>query len=233
MSNKVAIITANYGGVDILHPAIEQSIACDFFAFGHTAVGWTTPCRNLCGRNLSNIYRAKIPKILPEYATCSTDYEWFIWMDGSCHITDSRFAEWMIDNTHSRDWGLFRHSKRDTVGDEVSHSLGWDRYADHPLEEQFVYYRRLGFQDNQGLFECGVFARRSTSLTRAICADWMNQIMLWSYQDQISLPFVMWQYHFKPSLLPKTVLIAPYHSYHGHDYGYTISERLHTDISQS
>lgn len=212
--NRVAVITACYGDVDRVWPAVRQTVPCDFHVFGQTAEGWQPHDMALC-RQMPDVYRAKLPKILPEY--CLTQrYDYYLWLDASIHLTSPNFLEVMLEQLGDGLWLACGHHQRSTVKEEVDFSLSWSRYAGEPLRTQYGHYLRLGFQDDC-LYANTWFLRKSTTETSLMCEDWLNQILLWSYQDQVSLPFVFWRCLFTPTAVKHAICwTSDWHGYHGH-----------------
>lgn len=234
---KIAVVTACYGNYDYVWAPVHQTVDCDFHCFGKLVDGWECHDYAFC-RSMPDVYVAKVPKMIPEYALANWDrYDGFVWMDASIHIKSDRFVEWLLDYRmdSGKDWVLFQHSKRKNVEEEIKHSLSWVRYSNEPLWTQYGHYMRCGFQDNR-LWECTVFLRMSTETSRQIVTSWMLHNHLWSYADQISLPFVMWKHQYDPVTVNASVWKSDYHEYHGHStqhYGRPISYMLHPNVQAS
>jgi hypothetical protein len=211
---EIAVISACYGGIDQVWPAVRQSVPCDFHLFGASAEGWQSHDHCLC-RNMGDVYRAKCPKVMPEYCL-PEQYMYYLWMDSSIHITSDLLVEQLLSQMGNGSWLAVPHHQRSTVKDEVDHSLSWSRYASEPLRTQYGHYLRLGFEDTC-LWANTIFLRRSTLGTRSFCAQWMTQILLWSYQDQCSLPYIFWQNKCSPIAARGMICWeSPWHGYHGH-----------------
>ena len=214
MNPRIAIVTASYGGVDKIYPPEPQSVPCEWHCFGCQADGWQCHDWPVARKEHGDVYQAKLPKILPELIL-PQQYEWYLWMDASCHITSPDFLFVRLSEVGLASWLVCNHHIRTTVKEEVGHSLKWERYAEEPLQTMYGHYLRMGFEDTR-LYANTWFLRRSTEQTRAICSDWMNQILLWSYQDQVSLPYVFWKHRFKPRIATGTCWTSLWHTQHGH-----------------
>lgn len=69
----------------------------------------------------------------------------------------------------------------------------WPKYRDYPIREQIQHYEAQGFPKDWGLFACGVMGWRFTDEARAFGEAWHQHNLDWSIQDQISLPFLLWE----------------------------------------
>jgi hypothetical protein len=200
--NTVAIYTAIFGSFDWLktHPDIP---GVDFVAF--------TDDESLTAREdwrvitvpPSNNPRltAKYPKIVGPQSPPLDSYEATIWIDGSMEILTPAFGEAFAD-LGPDDLALFRAEHGDCIHEEARRSIGWDKYDGQPIREQVEYYRSLGYPDHAGLWPCAVIGRAKSTRVDALMSDWMGEIERWSLQDQISLPFVLWQHGFTPHEWP-------------------------------
>ena len=89
---------------------------------------------------------------------------------------------------------MFPHPDRACIYDEVLASRGMAKYAGLPLAEQVASYRAEGFPAQAGLIAAGLIARRSGQPALArIEAAWWAENLRWTYQDQLSLPVVLWR----------------------------------------
>ena len=89
---------------------------------------------------------------------------------------------------------MFAHPDRDCIYDEVGASRGMAKYAGLPLDEQVASYRADDFPPRAGLIAGGLIARRvGQPGIDAIEAAWWAENLRWTYQDQLSLPVVLWR----------------------------------------
>jgi hypothetical protein len=68
------------------------------------------------------------------------------------------------------------------------------KYGHVPIMEQVNHYRSHGYPEHNGLMAMGVIGRvcRDTELD-AINERWWHENLRWTYQDQLSLPYVLWK----------------------------------------
>ena len=89
---------------------------------------------------------------------------------------------------------MFIHPERDCIYDEADFCCDWPLYKSYPLKEQVAYYKNQGFPDNAGLMACGVIVRdMSNPKIKSIEKQWWQENIKWSYQDQLSLPYLLWK----------------------------------------
>lgn len=213
---RVCIYTAIYGGYDDLKEVPRQSLDCDCLCFtdepglGANAHGWQV--KLMSSRLTAGMHprmQAKYPRILNQdffappprnlmgrvlqHARRLAHYDYTIWIDGGIRILSPTFAEEMIGHIGKYGWAMFVHPVRDCIYAECEACWYFPKYADQPLREQVEFYRAQGYPAHNGLMATGLIARdmRDTRLHK-INRDWWRENVRWSYQDQLSLPYVLW-----------------------------------------
>lgn len=117
-----------------------------------------------------------------------------IWIDGSIVIVDPGFVEKCLAALSSGDIACMRHPVGRCIYQEASGCLHFEKYQGQPILSQVEHYRLLGYPENNGLAACGIIARRHQSaLCRKIGEEWLKENLIWSYQDQLSFPLVLWR----------------------------------------
>ena len=146
---------------------------------------------------------AKLPKVNPHFFDILTKYKYTIWIDGDMQIIGDNFAP---DILSYMDEGVLFSPHFD--GRDCAYSEATIRplkYVSEPLDQQVEFYKQDGFPENLGLFEGGIIARDMTNRdVRELGQVWYIQNMVFSYQDQVSLPYVLWKTKIKYSVLPKS-----------------------------
>jgi hypothetical protein len=96
----------------------------------------------------------------------------------------------------------FKHSIRSTILEELNISLLQQRYVDQDINEQYKKYIKDGFKDDNGLFENGIIIRAlDDEITNKIFEDWWDHNVKYSFQDQISYPYILWKHNKKPDYI--------------------------------
>lgn len=138
-----------------------------------------------------------------------------VWIDASIRVTDVHEMVKVIKAAlKGHDLALFKHPERTNIYDEATASMAMpNKYAGLPLIEQVETYRRLGLPDDAGLWAGGVIARRHSVDRTNFENDWWTENVEWSYQDQLSLPYVLWKNNIKPGVIPGNVYKTTFHTW--------------------
>ena len=141
-------------------------------------------------------FKSKIPKML-EWRL--VDSEWYVWMDSSIkpHLNID-LAELILSKADGKPLILFKHSKGSTIREEAMRTLYMlrkrhpyflSRYSGEPILDQLIhYYGDSDFSDNM-LFSTNFFAYHKSIVH--MMQDWFNEVITWSLQCQVSLPYVL------------------------------------------
>lgn len=153
--------------------------------------------------NLDNRRRSKRPKIFPHSIDILNNYKYLIWIDGDMEILTEDFVPEIISFLNNG-FVISPHfdNRFCAYGEATIRPL---KYINEPLDKQVEFYKSEGFPENYGLYECGVSVRDMTNENVKILGKlWYEQNILWSYQDQVSLPYCLWKLNYKPDVLPKS-----------------------------
>jgi alkaline ceramidase TOD1/glycosyltransferase MUCI70-like protein len=155
--------------------------------------------------------QAKYPKMTP---WCYTDAAASVWVDASFQVTSPTFVADVL--ACARPLAQFEHPWRSCCLDEAVASAPIPKYAGEPIVDQAAYYRARGMPEGWGLFATGVIARRHDDpRVIALGEQWLAECHRWSFQDQVSEPFVLRNVGLRPTALPGTHLANPWLSYQG------------------
>lgn len=134
---------------------------------------------------------------------------WTLWVDSSISFCDLSAVLGVVNElvgegpSAGRRWiGLLRHPDRNNIYGEVIHSVEKAKYAGEPCLDQVAHYLAHGFA-GQDLY-CGGFILRPGACpgVAAFNRRWLNEIIRWSCQDQLSLPFALSESNIDVSVLP-------------------------------
>lgn len=115
-----------------------------------------------------------------------------IWIDANSILATDRFVE-QASAYSAAGFATYAHPDRDCVYDEARAALAIHpaKYADQPLLEQVAHYRTRGHPSHGGLYAVGTIVYdTSRDDVRELCSDWLAECERWSYQTQLSLPYV-------------------------------------------
>lgn len=197
-----AILTAVYDGYDEVKSACpQQGLDCEWVLVTDNEglpgeyLGWRVVFRPRPG--IPPVRAAKHPKFRPwEHTSAPAS----IWVDGSVTVTSPRFAAEAL--ALADPVAQFDHPDRDCIYDEACASVTILRYAAEPVLAQAEHYRRRGHPEHWGLWAATVIARHHTPQVMRLGTWWTREVRRWSYQDQISQPYVLRQLGLRPSVLP-------------------------------
>jgi len=190
---RVAAVCAIYGGYDLIPPVPEGFDDCVLVTDVPVLSGWRNVVRT---PELTPMLDAKYPKMRPDLFT---DCDASLWMDGSVHVRDGRFAALVRDLLASHEIVLWDHPEdRDCLYQEAQHCHSWPKYADVPLLEQVEHYRAEGMPEHFGLWAATCIARRHTPSMLELGDAWLAEQTRWSHQDQVSLPYLLWRMQVVP-----------------------------------
>lgn len=121
-------------------------------------------------------------------------------------------------SSYPADLVFFQHSAKSTVKQEVEEAMKQSRYQMQLVDVQYQMYVESGFQDehcdlldlnsdgldavadhqkinNIGVFDTSSFVYRFNSPVATMVLDeWYRHNVLYSYEDQISLSYILWDY---------------------------------------
>lgn len=203
---NTAIVTAVTGGYD--HPQesiITKGVDHIMYTDG-TAMpmpGWEImELSNPFGMNPRRL--SKAPKMNPHGFPVLCEYKYVIWIDGSIIVKNTKFVPEILSYL-DKGFVVSPHfeTTRHCAYEEAAVSMTLPKYQHEPLQEQVDHYRSEGFPENHGLYECGVAARKmDTPGLAEVGKLWLEENVRWSYQDQVSFPYVLWKTQFQPDRLP-------------------------------
>ncbi len=160
-----------------------------------------TPSRHL---SMHPRLKAKIPKML-EWKFIES--EWYVWMDSSVRLKSEDPVDEILTTAGSNPLCLFRHSYGNSIKFEADRVLKdlhdnqpyiTKRYRGEPIKEQLNHYLSDNSFIDKRLFGMTFFAYHKS--IKRLMQDWFYENILWSIEDQISFPYVLYKSGIKYSL---------------------------------
>jgi hypothetical protein len=193
-----AIITATYGGYDAPKPLPADhgfDVAVYVTDVPVEVEGWTVVVEP------STLH----PRLAAKTAKCApwryVDADASVWIDGAYSVASPQFRDAVDEHLAQAPFVVWEHPEdRDCLYAEAVFCRDWPKYRDWPIRAQTDHYRATGMPEHYGLWACGTVARRHTAEQRELGEAWLTEQHRWSIQDQVSLPFLLWQ----RDLLPAT-----------------------------
>lgn len=203
---KIALYTAIYGAYDSVKPVppllgVPAYLYTDSLRIADNAhdCGWipfVVPHSVATLNGLPSITQPMLShkwwKTHPERGAPGADVS--IWIDGSMEIIEPMFVEQTMQVLGTDDWACMPHPERTCIYPEadLSASLTW-RYDAASIRAQANHYASF-HPVNWGLIATGFCARRHTDIVLKVSHHWYEECLLWSHQDQLSLP-VLFRLH--------------------------------------
>lgn len=204
MTTRIAFISANLGKIDPylqdmhVKQVLPKGIKLDFFYFDET----NFPLRDSA---MLPRLQAKIPKMTGWDLV--PGYDIYIWADAVITLSSNNAVKWMFDKLGNADIALFRHQdNRTSIAEELSfmqnHMSGAtgndfaeeylnSRYKTEPMKEQVTKYLLDQEFSDDSLYSAGLFIYRNTNKMQIAMLDWLLHNVLYSVQDQLSLPYIL------------------------------------------
>ena len=237
-NKKIAVITSIYGKYEILkeHENVRNKELFDWYCFtdnkNYKSTTWkiintpyhliNTPTYNLKNNynNITghekNMMSAKYYKTQAHKINLLKKYDYFIWIDGSILLRNNFVNNILklLQNNKNYDIILYNHSStRKNVESEVNFCKDYPKYKKQYLLSQLDIYKQNKFEDTH-LFELTSFYRKNNNIINRIFDTWWLHNLAYSYQDQVSLPYVIWESKFKNyKILNMNVMDNPTYCY--------------------
>jgi hypothetical protein len=211
---RVCVYTAIYGGYDDLKPFVAQTVECDWLCFTDRperldAGQWRiirAPRPEAHPRMQAKYFKLMSHEAFPggrlarRYEPLGAilkrrpKYDALIWIDGCLRIKCPTFVEEFVGHIRDNGWAMFVHPDRGCIYDEATTCITMLKYQGLPVIEQVEAYRAQGYPERNGLMACTLIARSAQDKRLAsINSWWWRENQGWTYQDQLSLPYVLWR----------------------------------------
>lgn len=185
--------------------------------------------RNSLTNNQHTFNRAKFFKLNLHRLEELKGYDIVVWLDGTIEIINPDFIKFGVEQIKAgNNIIVFEHNKptrNGSVYEEVKESH-WERYTstkwmgqDQPyqnVDQQYNQYLKNGFKEhwfkdyniplteNYGLYiTCMIFWDMKRTETIDFLNSWWNHNLMYTTQDQISFPYLLWEKKIYPFVLPR------------------------------
>jgi len=199
-------VSAIYGGYDTPKPLTFGEGVLFTDDPDLDAPGWTV----VVDRRYAHLHprlQAKAPKLQPH--VFHPDIPVSTWVDGSMLVNPA------VESIEPAGLRFFRHPNRDNVLDEAHVSAGMAKYGGLPVYEQARHYVSQGLEP--GLWASGFHVRGISQPGVVEFFDvWWRENLLWTYQDQLSLPWARQQTGVEIVDIPGDLYANPYFTLAAH-----------------
>lgn len=202
----VTVFTAIFGNYDYLKLQPEQTVDVKYVCFTNTdnleIEKWAEKQWEVIKVDniewVHNRIQAKFYRTHPyNYFKWTT-----MWIDGTARLKSERAIEDILNMFESdKDIMLFRHPERKTILEEAMFCKNFkDRYIKYewlPLIEQVRSYLDNGYDESLWLFATWMLVMREWYELIDALSERYEENIYWTYQDQISFPYIMWKNNIK------------------------------------
>lgn len=224
MTDRVALITANFGGIDDVkrlprHDGLDAFYYTDEAtragAAAEAIASWSEvrvprfPRHDFSPRLRSRYFKLQCHRLDEVRA-----HRWLVWADSSLQFHETSFILEAVHRLRQlaahRRMLLVPHPARQTIAEEYEFvrtemERGDEylraRYTDEKLDEQMDDFRRRGWSDRARLYCSGFFILENGELFRRLCDEWWDQNLRFGLLDQLSLPPLLESLGIEPQLL--------------------------------
>ncbi len=217
---RVAVVSSCYGGYDHLVDPMPQTVDCEY------VLVTDVPANVNIWRNVVEPRPHMAPRMAAKIAKCRPDLytnaDITIWIDAAARLAGPDSVEKLVEAVGDNPIAQFVHPERQSIVAEAEVSLNFGKYAGHPVRQQVASYISEGYPDGYGLWATGCIVRnhrRKPATTVKVGDAWLLEQMLWTYQDQLSEPYVLWRHGVRPASLPGNLWQNPLVQFttHGRD----------------
>ncbi len=206
---KIAVVSSCYGEYDSIYAPPEQTVDCEWVLVTDSMPQLqpsTRSYRHPSGMPESS-WQVRIeprpqlhPRTAAKVAKCRPDWyadaDIYLWIDSSIKILSAEFVQWATSFLEHGPLAMKLSRARKSIIAEAEIAQGMQKYQGLPVLEQAQHYLSKGYPDDWGVWGTGLMAR---------CAEcpnfgdaWLAEQIRWTYEDQISLPWVLWNMNLRP-----------------------------------
>ena len=184
---KIAVITANYGGIDQVHEIVPQNVPFDRFYY--TEANSPFPMHTI-----DNRLKAKVPKIIPHLIPELSEYDIFVWVDANVNIKSIDFLRKLITPViHGASISISAHPVRKSIYEEAQFIINQvnsdQRYltARYTADSIAKEIKHIGpGYEKSGLYYCGIFATKNNRHINNMRENWYLDNILFTNFDQLN-----------------------------------------------
>lgn len=196
---------------EITHKSSEWDYICLSLTEGVTSNTWDV--RYLEGSNSDSFNDLSINqkkayfKILPHIIF--KDYESSIYIDSSIELKDS--LNILTSSYCGNSLSVLMHPTKNCIYQEFIECIN-NSIDDHKrLERQLRKYINEGFPLNYGLYDTSIIYRsHNDSRCILIMNEWINEVIMHSYLDHLSLPYALWKTLSRDfiNIIPRNIILS-------------------------
>lgn len=201
----MAIYTAITGEYDTLNELNKMENGIDYVCFTNNKrlKSNTWNIEYISDNNLNNMYLAKKIKMFPnEYLS---RYETTVWLDGKFQITGN-LTEYISRYQRTESILCFPHFSRNCIYEEAARCIVDGVGIKNDIVRQISKYGGEKYPCDNGLYEMGCIVRQNQDeLIIRLMRMWWDEVVEYSYRDQISFPYVCWKLNYLPDISDQNI----------------------------
>ncbi len=213
MNKKIAVITANLGNFDKIIKPLKQTINYSFYRF--TDENFPPRYCSMTPRLQARIVKTFSWQMIP-------NYDYYIWIDASCIFNREDAVEWLLKKCNNVDMAVFKHPHRNSIQEEADYLKKrlamkcpyiTPRYDNELIDEQLAIIKEdKNYIDNR-LFASTIMIYKNNEKVQRMMKEWWYHISRFHSIDQLSLPYVIWQFGININIIQENYLKIPYIKY--------------------
>ena len=195
---KYLVVTSITGDKDVLVDPEITFPNCLYLAFVDKVNHELNVWNQVKNHDFSNIdplkhrRNAKAEKLLCIPHAMGIDFEYIIWHDGTHQLAVD--PDDIIKEYDDADMYVFKHAQRRCLYQEANEIINVKLDNPELVKQQLNFYQSVGMPPYYGLYEMGCYIRKVNQNTIDFGLSWFEQVCKFSSRDQVSFPFVLWNF---------------------------------------
>ena len=204
---KVAVLTSNYGNYDYFHDIdnIKNYKIFDWYYFTDDekikSNYWNIIKKKYHDSKSNSMMSEKYYKIQHHNIDIIKDYDYIIWIDSAFNITNDNFVLDTIELIENNNFVINYNPELKTIKEELHGSFQVHTKYGNTIENQYNSYIKDGLPSNFINYSAGFFIKKLNDKLNKFFDKWWNEILNYSFNDQISLSYLSWKNKFIPDTL--------------------------------
>lgn len=219
--SKVAIYTAISNNYDQLIQHKYLSKDFDYICFTDQKIKnpgiWEI--RKLRDINADNVRKARYHKVFPNKIL--PNYDFSIWIDANIDVLDNTLDKRVLSLIKNNvSISAIPHFERNCIYQEAKTCIDLEKDDPSTILKEVAYLKKENYPKNHGLHETNlIFRKHNKPKIVKVMEDWWQMIKNFSFRDQLSFDYVLWDNKLKSiSLFPQNArLMTDAFEYRGHN----------------
>ncbi|HWB64868.1 MAG TPA: glycosyltransferase domain-containing protein [Chitinophagales bacterium] len=200
---KVAVVSANIGGIDEPQAHVEQSMRCHIYYV--TEHNMPFPMPDFSDRLKSKYIKIQMHRFLP-------GFDYYIWMDGRIRMANADMVKEIIGLLKTSDFVFTAHPDRQTLAEEFDLLISClekndpyiiERYAHSAFHKERAHYEKyIGSCGAMQLFASGFFAFAATPGNFRFMDEWWEMVIRFGVFDQSQLAAMVYKVNPQKTTIP-------------------------------